>query len=58
MHRIVSMLMCALAILLGTLLYPLVLLLFALLALLYPIGRRILTGGSSSPRVPPQRSGV
>lgn len=57
MHLLVSILLCSLAVLLGTLLYPLVLLFFALLALLYPMGRRIFSHRSSRP-APSQRSGV
>jgi hypothetical protein len=57
MHLLVSTLLCTLAVLMGTLLYPLVLLFFALLALLYPMGRRIFSHRSSPP-APPRRSGV
>jgi|SoiMethySBSTD1v2_1073268.scaffolds.fasta_scaffold6251765_1 hypothetical protein len=47
-----SILFCSLAILLGTLLYPLVLVFFGSIALIHPLFRRGGTDGSGSRRTP------
>lgn len=58
-HWIVSILLCACAVIFGTLLYPLVLLFFSLIALAYPLFRRHTPDDpSSSGGAPPERSGA
>jgi len=58
-HWIASVLLCACAVVFGTLLYPLVLLFFSLIALLYPLFRRESPDKPSSPPdAPLERSGA
>jgi hypothetical protein len=57
LHRITSVFLCTCAVVFGTLLYPLVLLFFSLIALVYPLVRRDSPGKPSSSRgAPPERS--
>ena len=51
-------LLCACAVVLGTLLYPFVLLFFSLIALAHHLLRRVKRTRSSSRRFPPERSGA
>lgn len=51
-HLAGSVLFCTLAIVLGTLLYPLVLVFFGSIALIYPLFRRGGAGGSGSRGTP------
>jgi len=54
-----SLLLCAVAVAFGTLLYPLVLLFISVIALVVPLFRRIVTSWSSSSRpAPPDGSGA
>ena len=53
-HTVTSLLICAVVVLLGTLLYPLVLLFFTGVSLLYPLYRRLNPSADSSPRGNPQ----
>jgi hypothetical protein len=58
-HRLTSILLCACAVTFGTLLYPLVLLFFSLIALMYPLLRGDAPQKPSSPPgAPPERSGA
>jgi hypothetical protein len=54
-----SFILCTFAVVFGTLLYPVVLLFFSLIALVYPILRRESPGKpSSSSGAPPEKRGV
>lgn len=53
-----SILFCSLAVVLGIVLFPLILLFFASVALIHPIFRRGETDGTPSRRVPPEGSGA
>jgi hypothetical protein len=58
-HRVSSVLLCTFAVIFGTLLYPLVLLFFSIIALAYPlIPRGAPDKPSSSPGAPPERTGA
>ena len=58
-HVFTSILLCICAVILGTLLYPLILLFFSLIALAHPVIRRIAPHKpSSSHRAPPAGSGA
>jgi hypothetical protein len=53
-HTVTSFLICAVVMLLGTLLYPLVLLFFSGISLVYPLYRRLNPSGNSFPPGGPQ----
>ena len=53
-----SLLLCVIAAVLGTLLYPFILLFFSAIALVYSIFRRLAPSRSSSGRAPPEGSGA
>jgi uncharacterized protein (DUF58 family) len=57
-YLLTSIFLCAAAVLLGTLLYPLILLFFSLLAVAYPAYRRLAPSRSSSRSEPPEGSGA
>jgi hypothetical protein len=58
-HWLTSVILCGCAVVFGTLLYPLVLLFFSLIALAYPFFRRDAPGKpGSSQGAPPERSGA
>ena len=55
-HWITSVFLCGCAVVFGTLLYPLVLLFFTLIALVYPLIRRDSSMKPTSRGAPPERS--